>query len=313
VSRVALVGLGPIGLEVGRALVARRAPLVGAADPAPGLAGADLATLILGAPAGLTIEADAATLYARAGRGDVAVLCTGSRLPAVAAQLETAIDAGLHVVSTCEELSCPSLRHPDLAAALDARARARGVSVVGTGVNPGLVMDRLPLTLAAGCVSVEHVRIERVVDAGRRRGSLRAKVGAGLTETAFRAGVAAGRLGHVGLAESAALVAGGLDLPVAGVAETLEPVLDPTTGLVLGVHQTAAVTVDGVERVRLELRMYVGASDAHDRVVVAGDPPLDVLVQGGFQGDRATVGTVVNAVATAGTRPPGLGGHFLQV
>jgi 4-hydroxy-tetrahydrodipicolinate reductase len=303
---VVLVGLGPIGLDVGRALVARGATILGAADPAPGLAGVELSTLVPGVPDGTTIAADAAALYARARRGDVAVLCTGSRLPAIAGQLEAAIAAGLHVVSTCEELACPTLRNPELAAALDAHARAQGVSIVGTGVNPGLVMDRLPLTLAAGCVAVEHVTIERVVDAGRRRGPLRAKVGAGLTEAAFRSGVAAGRLGHVGLAESAALVAAGLGLPVAAVDETIEPVLDPETGLVLGVRQTAAVRVDGTERVRLELAMFVGASEPHDRIVIAGDPPVDLIVIGGFQGDRATFGTVVNAVATVAARPPGL-------
>jgi len=220
----------------------------------------------------------------------------------VAPQIEEALAAGLHVVSTCEELAYPALRHPEIAARLDAEARGRGLTVAGTGVNPGLVMDRLPLTLAQACARVERVRVERVVDAARRRGPLRAKVGAGLTPEAFRDGVAAGRLGHVGLAESAALLALGLGFAGDRVDETLEPVLD-AAGVVLGVLQTATAAGG---RVSLRLQMSVDAPNPHDRIVVEGDPPLDVTIAGGTHGDRATVGTVVNLVAGIGGLGRGL-------
>jgi 4-hydroxy-tetrahydrodipicolinate reductase len=316
-ARVALVGLGPIGLEVGRALAARGIALVGAADPAPGKVGADVRDLLgVGVPVDEGIvAASAADVYARARAGtDVAVLCTGSRLEHVVEQIEEAVHAGLHVVSTCEELAYPALRHGALARKIDERARAAGVVVLGTGVNPGLVMDRLALAAVAGCVRVDHVRVERVVDAAKRRGPLRAKVGAGITAQEFRAGVDAGHLGHVGLAESAALLARGLGHTVhlSDIEETVDPVIETAEvagvapGLVLGVRQSALVRVGGVERVRLDLQMSVGAQDPHDRIVVAGDPPLDVVVAGGYQGDRATVGAVVNAVGEIGRARPGL-------
>jgi 4-hydroxy-tetrahydrodipicolinate reductase len=307
VVRAALVGLGPIGIEVGRALVARPGvAILGAADPAPHLAGHDLGTVLVGSPSGQAIDAAASTLYARSAdsrhRADVVILCTGSRLPAVAPQIEEAIDAGFHVVSTCEELSFPYLRHGRLAASLDKRARERGVSVLGTGVNPGLVMDRLALAVASACLRVDHVSVERVVDAAKRRGPLRAKVGAGLTVDEFRAGVKEGRLGHVGLAESAALITRGLRVPLDAVEETIDPVVAETetqgvpAGRVLGVRQSAIAMAQGREVARLELQMFVGAPDPHDHVVVAGDPPVEAVFPGGYQGDRATVGTVVNAI-----------------
>ncbi len=317
VVRVALVGLGPIGIEVGRAFAIRPGVVIlGGADPAPTLAGRDLGELLVGSAGGQAIDPSAAALYARSQdnrhRADVAILCTGSRLERVAPQIEEAVDAGLHVISTCEELAFPYLRHARLAQKLDARARERNVVVLGTGVNPGLVMDRLALAVASACLSVEHIRVERVVDAAKRRGPLRAKVGAGLTVEEFRAGVEAGRLGHVGLGESAALVARGLRAPLDEVTETLDPVIAGTdtegvpAGRVLGVQQSAVALSGGREVARLELRMFVGAPDPHDRITVAGDPPLDVTVAGGFQGDRATVGTVVNAVPFVVSAKPGL-------
>jgi hypothetical protein len=315
--RAALVGLGPIGTEVGKALAGReRITLLGAADPAPDKAGARLSSLLDGAFPDFTIFPSASALYAASassrGKADVAILCTGSRLHSVHPQIEEAIDAGLHVVSTCEELAYPELRHSALARKIDRRARERGVAVLGTGVNPGLVMDRLVLAVASACVRVDSVRVTRVVDAAKRRGPLRAKVGAGLTRQEFDAGVAAKKLGHVGLSESAAIIALGLGLPIDEITETIKPVVaDRETdgvpaGRVLGLHQVAIVQAGDEVRVVLDLTMAVGAAAPGDRIVLEGDPPIHVEVAGGFHGDRSTVGCVVNAVSFVVGAPPGL-------
>src|SRR5689334_4734322 len=167
-ARVALVGLGPIGVEVGKALAGREGlTLLGAADPAPDKAGHPVSELLGGAFPGVAIRGSAAELYretaASRGRADVVLLCTGSRLHTILPQIEEAIAAGFHIVSTCEELAYPELRHLPMARRIDAAARQRGVAVLGTGVNPGLVMGRLVLAAASACVRVDAVRVTRVV------------------------------------------------------------------------------------------------------------------------------------------------------
>jgi len=181
-------------------------------------------------------------------------------------------------------------------------------------VNPGFVMDRLPLALAGGCVAVRAARVERVVDAAKRRGPLRAKVGADLTVAEFEAGVAARRLGHRGLPESCQLLARGLGLRLEELRSTIAPVVtsaeSPRAGIapgrVAGLRQSAVGMGEGRELVRLDLEMSVGAPEPHDRIVLDSDPPLDVLLQGGTHGDRGTVGTVVNAIAAVLVGRPGL-------
>jgi hypothetical protein len=316
-ARVSLVGLGPIGIEVGKALAGRDGiDFAGAADPAEGKAGRPLESLLDGAFAGHTVFPTAAALYARTAgsrkRSDVAVLCTGSRLTAMRAQIEEAIEAGLHIVSTCEELAYPELRHAPLARVIDRKAKAKGVAVLGTGVNPGLVMDRFALAAAGACVRVDSVRVTRVVDASKRRGPLRAKVGAGLTREEFMAGVAARTLGHVGLSESAAIIALGLGLPIHEITETIKPILatEETDGIapgrVLGLHQVALVQAGDEVKVVLDLTMAIGAADPSDRIDIEGDPSLHLSAAGGFHGDRSTIGTVVNAIPFIVAAPPGL-------
>ena len=298
-ARVALVGLGPIGIETGKALAGREEiTLLGAADPAPDKAGRPLSSLLDGAFEGVTVSPSAAALYAQSAgsraSSDVAVLCTGSRLHAMLPQIEEAIAAGLHVVSTCEELAFPELRHAPMARRIHRKAKEKGVAVLGTGVNPGLVMDRLVLAVASACVRVDTVRVTRVVDAAKRRGPLRAKVGAGLSRQEFDAGVASENLGHVGLSESAALIALGLGLPIHEITETIKPVLAEretdgvAAGRVLGLHQVAIVQAGDEVKVVLDLTMAVGAADPADRIEIDGDPPIRLTVAGGFHGDRST-------------------------
>ncbi len=316
-ARVALVGLGPIGIEVGKALAGRpNIEVLGAADPADAIAGKTLSD-VLGSPMpGLTVDSSAAALYARSSRQrdrqDVAVLCTGSRLESVLSQIEEAVEAGLHVVSTCEELAYPELRNPLLARRINQKAREHNVGVLGTGVNPGLVMDRLALAAAAACVRVDRVKVTRVVDAAKRRGPLRAKVGAGLTREEFLSGVAKKKLGHVGLSESAAIIAQGLGFPIEEITETIEPVLAKqetdgiAVGRVLGLHQIALVQAGDEAKVVLDLTMAVGVADPADSIDIEGDPPVHMRVSGGFHGDRATVGCVVNAIPFIVDAPAGL-------
>jgi 4-hydroxy-tetrahydrodipicolinate reductase len=316
-TRAALIGLGPIGAEVGKALAGcANIELLGAADPAPDKAGKPLSGLLDGSFPNVAIRPSAAALYAETaasrGKSDVVLLCTGSRLHAVLPQIEEAIAAGFHIVSTCEELSYPELRHLPMARQIDRKAKEKGIAVLGTGVNPGLVMDRLVLAVASACVKVDSVKVTRVVDAAKRRGPLRAKVGAGMTPADFATGVAAKKLGHVGLSESAAIIALGLGLPIDEISETISPIIAEketdgvAPGHVLGLRQVALVQAGDEVLVSLDLTMAVGAAAPADRIDIEGDPPVHVTVAGGFHGDRATVGTVVNAVPFIVRATPGL-------
>src|SRR6266478_684438 len=220
------------------------------------------------------------------------------------------------VVSTCEELSYPYRTHPDLAAKLDAEAKDWGVALVGTGVNPGFVMDKLVVTLAAVSQRVEHVKALRIVDASKRRLPLQKKIGAGMSVDEFRGQVAAGVIKHVGLPESVAMVADSLNLPVDQITETIEPVvarervqtefLTVEAGQAAGVHQIARGLGAGKELVYLELQMYVGAKDSADTIELQGHPTIRLVIPGGSHGDIATASVVVNSIPVILDAPAGL-------
>ncbi|CAA9562288.1 MAG: 2,4-diaminopentanoate dehydrogenase [uncultured Thermomicrobiales bacterium] len=310
-------GIGPIGAEIARVAAAREGiQLVGAVDIDPAKVGRDLGEVIgLGRSLGVPVVADARALFAEAG-ADVLLHTTGSSLLGVRAQLEGAIDAGLNVVSTCEELAFPAAQYPEVAAELDRRCRDRGVTTLGTGVNPGFVMDALALALSAVCQEVTAVRCRRVVDASGRREPLQRKIGSGLDREEFAELVATKQVRHVGLHESVAMVAAGLGWALDEVIEETRPMIaeervttdyfDVAPGRVTGVDQLGRGIVGGREAITLSLQMYLGAKEPRDEIRIEGTPGVDLVLRGGTHGDRATTAIVVNTARRVVEAPPGL-------
>jgi hypothetical protein len=304
---VIVMGLGEIGQAIARAAIARPdLRLVAAVDPHPELAGRKLAD-VLGSPApDLTVVEELGEEAARA-KGGVLLQATRSRFDEVLSELEEAVRAGLSVVSTCEELAWPWYAYHDEAVALDALCHEHNVAVLGTGVNPGFVLDRLPALLAHLTGPVRHVRAVRVVDSTTRRVALQRKTGAGMTQEAFLAAVDRREIGHLGLAESAAMVAeacAGVDeyevdeeiLPLVAE-EDADGVVPVRRGEVAGLQHVARVfAADGREVVHLDLTIALGAENPRDEVELDADPPVRVVIPGGISGDPATANAVVNAV-----------------
>jgi len=315
--RVIQYGVGPIGAGMVRLMLAKPAiQIVGAIDVDPKKVGQDLGT-VAGAnrEIGVKITSDAQAIL-KSG-ADVVVHTTLSHLQSVAGQLTDCMNAGLHVVSTCEELSYPFRKHPELSKQLDETAKKNNVVLLGTGVNPGFVLDKLILTLATACQNVTHASGHRVVNASKRRQPLQAKIGSGMTVEEFQAQVKAGVIKHHGLPESVAMVADGLGLEVTKIEEIIEPVVanervktdyfDVPPGKVVGVRQVGrGISASGKVNVDLKLEMYLGAPDSVDTVSVTGTPNLTLTVPGGTHGDLATAAITVNCIPALFEMRPGL-------
>src|SRR5215212_1279251 len=307
---VAQYGIGPIGAEIARLLLSKPwVRLVAAVDIDPDKIGRDVGEVIgLGRQVGVLVTPDVQ------GKPEVVCHSTGSRLREVSAQLKDLLVRGCHVVSTCEELSFPL--DMDVREELQQVARSANVTLLGTGVNPGFVMDKLPLTITSVCQDIKSLEIIRIQNASTRREPLQRKVGAGMTTDEFRSAVATGKIKHMGLRESLMMVGNGLGVEFESVSdEKIEPIvadrevvtqyLEVAPGQVAGVHQT--IYGKGRIDVSLELRMYVGAEAvAADRVIVRGVPDVEMEIKNGVHGDRATAAMVVNAIPRVVSARPGV-------
>jgi hypothetical protein len=314
--RVIQYGLGPIGSAMARQVVERaELELVGGVDIDATKVGRDVGDVIgLGRPVGLGVVADLAQVLAQTD-ADVVLHTTSSYFDFFKPQIIDILEAGLDIVSTAEELSFPWLAHPDEAAQIDAVAKRVGKTVLGTGVNPGFVMDSLPLQLTAICLQVGRVEVRRVINASLRRGPFQAKIGAGMQVDEFQARMAAGRMGHVGLPESMHMVFDTLGKELVRYTDSVEPVIaeralktdyfEVQPGQVCGLKQVARGYTAVGEFMTLTFLAALEADDDGDTIRISGNPDLEVRLKG-TNGDIATVAIAVNAVRRVREALPGL-------
>ena len=307
---VAQYGIGPIGAEIARLLLTKPwIKLVAAVDIDPNKIGRDLGEVIgLGREVGVPVTAELQ------GKPEVVCHSTGSRLREVSAQLKSLLDRGCHVVSTCEELSFPL--DAGVREDLQQAARAKNVTLLGTGVNPGFVMDSLPIVLTAACQRVDRVTVTRVQDARNRRLPFQQKIGAGLTTEQFQKRVEEGRIKHVGFTESIAMIADSLGWTLDRISDTVEAKIAQVTisseylavdpGYVCGIVQEGIGYRKKEPVIRLYMEAYLGAPESYDAIEIDGSPRLSVRIAGGVHGDTATAAIVVNSIPKVLQARPGL-------
>jgi 4-hydroxy-tetrahydrodipicolinate reductase len=310
--RLGFYGFGAIGRLTARVAIERGFEIIGAVDINPNILGKDVGELAGVGRLGVRVTSDPASLAA----ADVVVHATGSFLDKVYPQLLELIEMGLDVISTCETLAYPWYRYPVLARKLDERARGYGATILGTGVNPGFILDTLVVVLSASLPYIDSIRAVRSLDAAKRREPFRRKVGIGMDPDEYRRKLESGELtGHVGYAESVMLVAEALGVQPTKVVEAQEPVIAETRlessgvvvekGRVAGIRGYGAAFVKDREVVRVELRAYVGAEEFEEIRIDGGEYGV-TWRSSGTPGDVATASIVLSLAEAVAEAPPGL-------
>ncbi len=312
--RVIQYGLGPIGCASARLIAERDSlELVGGVDVDPAKIGKDLGEVIgLDSTLGIGVKENVGDVNADA---DVVVHTTNSYFDQFTDQILELLDAGYDIVSTAEELSFPWLDNAAAAAKLDAVAKKAGKSILGTGVNPGFLMDSLPLFMTSISQRVDHIDVTRVINATTRRGPFQAKIGSGLTIEQFNARMAEGRMGHVGIPESTAMIFDTLGKKLVAFENNVVPVIaekpvktphfDVEAGQVRGLHQTVTAHSEDGEFLSLTFRAALDEEPDGDTITLKGRPELVVKLQG-TNGDLATVAMAVNSIRNTKNAAPGV-------
>lgn len=317
--RVILYGVGAVGAMFAKYLLEKEGvQIVGAVDVAKDKAGKDLAEVIgLGKKTGVYVSNDINEALSKV-EADVAIHATSSFLKETYSQIASILKKGVNVVSTCEELSYPYLTEPKLAKDLDAIAKKHDATVLGTGINPGFLMDTLVIVLTAPCQKIEKISATRVMNAGTRRVPFQKKVGAGLTVEEFQKKMKRKEItGHVGLEQSIAMIANALAWKLDKiVAEPAEPVIAKKpvaskdvhvdAGKVAGLKQKARGFKGTRELITLDFQAYIGAEEEYDAVTIKGVPTINQKITPCVHGDIGTIAMVVNAIPRVINAPAGL-------
>lgn len=314
--RVALFGFGRVGRRMA-ALLARRDGVEIAAVISRSLAGQPARDHVPDVPKGVTIVSDVTRALEDA-HPDVVLHATVPVLNEAAGQITEAVRARAHVISTCEELAYPWVVHREAAEALDREARAAGVSVLGTGVNPGFVFDALVLEALSARSHPGAITVSRVTDASGFGPAVRGRLGLGLAPAAFEQRIASGGIaGHLGFRESMDMIAAALGTEVQRFEESIKPLIADRTedgltqGTAAGLMQQAIGTCAGGMRFDFRLSLHVRPEslglEVRDSVSIEdGGATHEIQVRPASPPVETAAAQVVNAIPRILAAEPGL-------
>ncbi|MCL2564358.1 MAG: 2,4-diaminopentanoate dehydrogenase [Defluviitaleaceae bacterium] len=255
------------------------------------------------------------------GQVDIVILSTVSFTKASFPQIKLLLENGINVISTAEEMAYPFAGEPELAKEIDELAKKNGVSVLGTGINPGMVLDLLILTLTGACESVDSIKALRVNDLSPFGTSVMEGQGVGLREEDFIEGVKSGTVvGHVGFDESINLVAKGLGWSAPKIEQTREPIISNVyretkyakvpAGYVAGCRHCGCGYIEGEAKISMEhpqqILPHMENVDTGDYIHIKGIPNIDMAIKPEIPGGIGTIAMCVNMIPHVINARPGL-------
>lgn len=320
--RILQIGFGTLGRTIAQAIIERQnLDLIGVIDVDPQLRGKiveDILQLKTGTQTLIRDSLEAVLKELKNNPPDVAIVATSSSLEKCAPTIISCVNAGIDVLSLCEELSYPYVRHPDLSKQLDELSKKEKKTILGTGINPGYLMDLLPIFLTAPIQQVKRIHVTRNMNSSSRRAAFQKKIGTGMTVQDFKNAISTGVItGHVGLVESIYMIGDSLDLqldhveelppePVIASEEIVTPFATVRKGMVRGLKSRAIGQKSGETLITLDFNAYADASPAYDEVRIDGHPNIHQRIEGGVHGDYATIGMLINLIPLVIEVKPGL-------
>lgn len=286
--------------------------------------GTDVGEILgMGKSLGIKVSSDPGELLKRSSP-DVVVHCTTSTVKDALGEIETIIKSGANVISIAEEMSFPRYGSPELSEKIDDLAKASGVTVLGTGINPGFVLDLLVIALTGVCSEVDSITAKRVNDLSPYGPTVLKTQGVGISPEEFYRGIEDGSVvGHFGFPESISMIGNALGWKIERIEEIREPIISNVRRetpfvvvepkMTCGCHHTgigymgdssdsAVITLIHPQQIHPHLEGVVTG----DYIDIKGMPDVSFSGSPEIPGGVGTVALSVNMIPKVINAPPGL-------
>lgn len=242
---------------------------------------------------------------------DLCLLATDSFTKGAFPKMALLLERGINVITTAEEMAYPRAGEPALAAKLDSMAKANGVTVLGTGINPGMMMDLLVVCLSGCMESLEHVEAKRVNSLSPFGETVMEEQGVGISEADYEDRVAKGNLaGHVGFNESVHMIADAVGWQVEKFEQQMAPIITAVdrkspygfapAGHLAGINMTGQGYVDGGVKIDMihpqQIEPEMAGTHTGDYIRLKGTPPVSMAITPEVDGGIGTIAICVNMI-----------------
>ncbi|MBU3191666.1 NADP-binding protein [Clostridium bowmanii] len=309
--KVIIWGLGEMGTGIGKMILTKVGiEIVGALEKAPSKLGKDLGEILNHENLGVIVSDDAETLMKEI-KADIVIVAIDSFVKSVYPAIKLVVESGKNCITIAEEMAYPYIVEKELSEEMNRLAKKNNVTILGTGVNPGFVLDTLIISLSAACRSVDSIRAERISDLSPFGPVVMSTHGVGLSPEEFEAGIEKGCIvGHIGFAQSIPMIAITLGLDYDEITETHDPIISNTyretpyvkvePGMVAGCNHIAVATRKGKPIITLEHLQQIHpeceAVDTGDYIDIKGDTDIHLAIKPETPGGIGTIAMAVNMI-----------------
>ncbi|MDN5300654.1 MAG: 2,4-diaminopentanoate dehydrogenase [Thermoanaerobacteraceae bacterium] len=319
--KIIVWGLGAMGGGMAKMVLQKQGmEIAGAIASRPEKSGKDLAEVLnLSGRTGVIVSGDADEVLKK--EADIVLLSTSSFTKEVFPQIKKAIESGKNVITIAEEMAYPAYGEPKLAESIDSIAREHGVTVLGTGINPGFVLDTLIIALSGVCIDVKKITARRINDLSPFGTTVMRTQGVGTTVEEFKKGLEDGSIvGHIGFNESITMISEALGLEVDEIRQTREPIVSKThrqtpyvkvePGMVAGCRHIGIGLRKGEPVIILEhpqqIRPEAENVETGDYINIEGTPNINLAIKPEIPGGLGTIAIAVNMIPQVVNARPGL-------
>jgi 4-hydroxy-tetrahydrodipicolinate reductase len=310
--KIAIWGFGAMGAGMAKMLYKKiGVDIVGVCDLHPKRVGKSVAELLdIDKWQDVIIKEDIEEVL-DASKADLCLLATDSFTSGAFEKLKLIMEKGINVITTAEEMAYPKAQQPELAKELDQIAKANGVTVLGTGINPGLIMDLLVVCLTGCMETVEHIEAKRVNSLSPFGETVMEEQGVGITEEEFNRRVAVNDLaGHVGFSESINMIAHAIGWKVEKFEQQMKPILTTVdrkspygfaaAGNLAGINMTGQGYIDGEVKIDMihpqQIEPEMEGTYTGDYITLQGNPPVNMAITPEVDGGIGTIAMCVNMI-----------------
>ena len=252
---------------------------------------------------------------------DIVLLCTDSYTSKAFPKMKMILEKGINVISTAEEMAYPKAQEPVLADELNKIAKDNGVTVLGTGINPGFIMDLLVVALSGVMTDVKHIEANRVNSLSPFGPAVMEEQGVGITLEKFNKGIKDDTLaGHVGFAESVLMIADAIGVKLDGFTQQMAPIVtsvdrkskygEALKGNVAGVNMTGQGLVNGEVFIDMkhpqQIEPEMEGTNTGDYINIIGIPNIHMAITPEIDGGIGTIAMCVNMIPHVLNARPGL-------
>ncbi len=319
-TKVLLWGLGAMGSGMASMLLENpNVEIVASVETDKSKVGKDLGKLLGKPSTGIIVTSEPEQAFES--KPDMVILSTASFVKQVYPQIRIALEHDANVITIAEEMAYPWAVCQRSADEIDALAKQRCKTVLGTGINPGFILDTLIISLTGICKNVRHIHGKRVNDLAPFGRTVMQTQGVGTTLEEFENGLASGEIvGHVGFEQSIMLISKALGWEIDEIVEEKHPIvtnvkrqtehITVVPGNVAGCRHTAKGYSQGKEVIFLEhpqqVCPQVEGGKTGDYIKIDAEPPINLAIEPEIPGGIGTMSIAVNMIPLVMNAPFGL-------